>query len=400
MIASNNIHPPKNWQDFEMLCLKLWGEVWEIPHEIDFNSDNAQGQHGVDIYGPVDDAKKYYGIQCKNRKLNLIDGEKNRLSISDINAEIEKALKFQPPLSKLIIATSLYKDQKIEQHVRLKSLEHVSKGLFPIQICFWEFFERKITEFQKVYDWYIKNERFHTQSNLSVTLEDGSLRGLYNPRYQRNLTIYQLEKQLPQIPVQPEFYKHTGLAAALKNINAIHPSIISNYYQTKDWIQRHWFKLYIHNTGQTTLEDFKIELDFAGEFTEVGPSEGNPLYGHHVTNVNSYSNSKKSLWIGPQRVLVQSDGFYTGSIYLDPLMNTSGNIKMEWRLLARDFVTEGELQIDIEPKYYSKTTFVDVTDPSEVRTEESISFIQRRGHYNTINGFTYDDSPDDFPIDS
>lgn len=62
-----NIHPPKNWQDFETLCLKLWGEIWNIPHEIDFNSDNAQGQHGVDIYGPVNGGKDYYGIQCKNK---------------------------------------------------------------------------------------------------------------------------------------------------------------------------------------------------------------------------------------------------------------------------------------------------------------------------------------------
>lgn len=42
MKAPVNIHPPKNWQDFETLCLKLWGEIWNIPHEIEFNSDNSQ----------------------------------------------------------------------------------------------------------------------------------------------------------------------------------------------------------------------------------------------------------------------------------------------------------------------------------------------------------------------
>src|SRR5690606_20025718 len=114
MISSNNIHPPKNWQDFEMLCLKLWGEIWNIPDEIDFNSDNSQGQDGVDIYGPVEGGLKYNGIQCKNKKLNLIDGSSNRLTISDIQAEIEKAKGFMPALNKLIIATSLPKDGKIE----------------------------------------------------------------------------------------------------------------------------------------------------------------------------------------------------------------------------------------------------------------------------------------------
>ncbi|WP_231492242.1 hypothetical protein [Pedobacter sp. Leaf170] len=105
MIAPNNIHPPKNWQDFEMLCLRLWGEIWNIPDEIEFNSDNSQGQHGVDIYGAVENGLKYNGVQCKNKKLNLIDGSPNRISITDIDAEIEKAKEFKPALNKLVIAT-------------------------------------------------------------------------------------------------------------------------------------------------------------------------------------------------------------------------------------------------------------------------------------------------------
>lgn len=139
MIAPTNIHPPKNWQDFETLCLRLWGEIWNIPDEIEYNSDNAQGQHGVDIYGPVDGGLKYNGIQCKNKKLNLIDGSPNRISITDVKAEIEKAKEFKPALNKLIIATSLPKDQKVEEFIRIQSVEQVSSGLFSTQICFWDF---------------------------------------------------------------------------------------------------------------------------------------------------------------------------------------------------------------------------------------------------------------------
>lgn len=399
MLASNNIHPPKNWQDFEMLCLKLWGELWEIPHDIEFNSDNAQGQDGVDIYGPIDGGKMYYGIQCKNRKLNLIDGEKNRLSLADINNEIDKAINFQPHLSKLIIATSLYKDQKIEQHVRIRSLDNVSKGLFPIQICFWEFFERKILEFQKVYDWYIKNERFHTQVNISVTFEDGTLEGIYNPKYQRNVNIFRVKEEEPKVLGNTVLSDHSvRLRDAIKNIKPFHPSIMGDYFKQKDWIQYHWFKLIIQNTGQTTIEDFKIELVFEGDFIEVGPSEGNPFHGLHITNVHSYKNSKKALWIGPQKVLVQSDGFHTCSIYLKPMMATPGKVRIHWRLLARDFITEGELQLEIVPQYHTKTTYIEITDPCQVGTKETISFIQRRGYHNALFGFTFEDSPDDFPI--
>ncbi|MBP2615807.1 hypothetical protein [Chryseobacterium jejuense] len=127
-----NIHPPKNWQDFETLCLKLWGGIWKIPNEIEFNSDNAQGQNGVDIYGPVNNGLNYNGIQCKNKKLNLINGLPNRITIKDIQEEIDKAKGFQPSLSKLIIATSLPKDQKVEEYVRTTSVENIKNGLFSI----------------------------------------------------------------------------------------------------------------------------------------------------------------------------------------------------------------------------------------------------------------------------
>lgn len=113
MKAPVNIHPPKNWQDFETLCLKLWGEIWNIPHEIEFNSDNSQDNMEL-IFTPIDGGLSYNGIQCKNKKLNLIDGKPNRISVQDIQAEIEKAKSFQPSLKKLIIATSLPKDQKLK----------------------------------------------------------------------------------------------------------------------------------------------------------------------------------------------------------------------------------------------------------------------------------------------
>ncbi|AZI20423.1 hypothetical protein [Chryseobacterium taklimakanense] len=187
MKAPLNIHPPKNWQDFETLCLKLWGEIWNVPHEIEFNSDNSQGQNGVDIYAPFENGTKYNGIQCKNRKLNLIDGSPNRITVSDIQSEIDKALNFLPKLNKLVIATSLPKDQKVEEFVRTKSVENVEKGLFSIQICFWEFFERKIVEFPGVYNWYIKNEDFLSDRKVKVTFQGGETEITKHPKFQKTI---------------------------------------------------------------------------------------------------------------------------------------------------------------------------------------------------------------------
>ena len=67
MKASKTLRKPKNWQDFETLCKKLWGEIWQCP-EIQKNGRLGQNQNGVDIYGKPKGEDEYYGIQCKGKE--------------------------------------------------------------------------------------------------------------------------------------------------------------------------------------------------------------------------------------------------------------------------------------------------------------------------------------------
>ncbi len=67
MIASTQIRPPENWQDFELLCKKLWGEIWNCSDTIKLNGRSGQNQCGVDIYGTPNGGVEYYGIQCKGK---------------------------------------------------------------------------------------------------------------------------------------------------------------------------------------------------------------------------------------------------------------------------------------------------------------------------------------------
>lgn len=46
MLAPNQYKKPSNWQDFEMLCKLLWGEVWGIADSIKRNGRQGQNQHG------------------------------------------------------------------------------------------------------------------------------------------------------------------------------------------------------------------------------------------------------------------------------------------------------------------------------------------------------------------
>lgn len=380
MIAPLAIHPPKNWQDFETLCLKLWGEIWEIPHEIEFNSDNSQGQQGVDIYGPINGGSKYNGVQCKNKKLNLIDGSPNRITVADIQAEIDKALKFEPHLNKLVIATSLPKDQKIEEYVRKKSMEHAIEKLFTIQICFWEFFERKIPEFQKVYDWYLKHENYNRISGVSVLFEGSKTNVELNPKFKKIITSF----------------SKSAMSKAMRDAVAMskrfrQPSFmgIDRYV---DWEQYCWFALNIRNTGKKVIEDYKIELEFEGDFEKVGTEESNILnYKTFKNNVLSYSNSVTALYIQPyDSVIVPSDSFLTKGIYIKPKIGVECTIKLQWTLLSRDFEDSGELSILIAPKYLIENQVEYLSLESTKKQDIRIELIQRQTTNTLMGGFSDD----------
>ena len=64
------IPKPENWQDFESLCKKLWGEIWGIPHKIKKNGRLGQPQSGVDVSGIPRNETEYLGIQCKGKDEN------------------------------------------------------------------------------------------------------------------------------------------------------------------------------------------------------------------------------------------------------------------------------------------------------------------------------------------
>ncbi len=93
MKVAKSLRRPDNWQDFETLCKKLWGEIWNCP-EIKKNGRSGQNQNGVDIYGIPKGENEYYGIQCKGKD----EYSNKQFSVDEINEEIDKAKTFTPTL--------------------------------------------------------------------------------------------------------------------------------------------------------------------------------------------------------------------------------------------------------------------------------------------------------------
>lgn len=161
MKISQTLPKPANWSDFEDLCKKLWGEIWEC-REIQKNGRSGQSQSGVDIYGIPKGEDGYYGIQCKGKN----EYSREQLTENEINIEVEAAKSFEPPLKKLYIATTAQNDAKVQTHVRKLNIEHRIQGLFEVHIFGWESIVDLIFENQRAYESYSKSSNFRLESEL------------------------------------------------------------------------------------------------------------------------------------------------------------------------------------------------------------------------------------------
>ena len=59
--VSQQIPPPKNWQDFESLCADLWTKIWKDP-DTQMHGRQGQAQYGVDVYGRPNQGQEYAGV--------------------------------------------------------------------------------------------------------------------------------------------------------------------------------------------------------------------------------------------------------------------------------------------------------------------------------------------------
>ncbi|WP_449435086.1 restriction endonuclease [Pedobacter steynii] len=185
MQAPKSLPKPQNWQDFESLCKKLWGEIWKC-EEIKKNGRSGQTQHGVDVYGNPRGEKYYYGIQCKGK-----DGYTNKqLTQDEVLTEIEKAKNFVPKLKKLYFATTANKDAVIEAFFREKNLEHMDADLFEVHLYSWEDIVDLIGENRETYTYYVDSQNFKSSKEVDVTFENGEHEITLTPKFKQHVSIY------------------------------------------------------------------------------------------------------------------------------------------------------------------------------------------------------------------
>lgn len=189
MEAPKTLRRPSNWQDFESLCKKLWGEIWSCP-EIHKNGRLGQDQSGVDVFGIPFWEKEYYGIQCKGKN----EYTNSQFSKKEIDEEIDKAKTFHPPLKKFYFATTALNDSKIQAYVRSKNIEHLSKGIFEIHLFSWETIVDLIDENQETHNWYIKNQNYRNGISAKVTFDNNETELIIKPKFRKRTIQFEYKR--------------------------------------------------------------------------------------------------------------------------------------------------------------------------------------------------------------
>ena len=127
------IPPPKSWETFEDLCLELFKAIWSDPLA-QKNGRRGQPQRGVDVFGSKDGlSTAYFGVQCKGKD----QGVGAQATVRELEDELTKADKFEPPLAHWVFATTAPTDVALQEAARKLSVERTQKGLFPVAVLGW-----------------------------------------------------------------------------------------------------------------------------------------------------------------------------------------------------------------------------------------------------------------------
>jgi hypothetical protein len=366
MKASKTLGKPENWQDFETLCKKLWCEIWECP-EIKKNGRAGQDQSGVDVYGIPKNENGYYGIQCKGKD----EYTNKQLTVKEINNEIKKALKFTPKLKKFYFTTTAVKDAKIEEIIRTKNIEHKKIGLFEIHIFSWEDIVDLIFENQETYNYYVNSLNFKTNNSVNLTFHDDTKEITIISKFKRKTTHFN-QKIVPAKPMlgNPMFdlvsrQQHFLSKATLISKSMSKTEINYSYVQ---------FYLKLHNTGTTSIEEYKIILEFEGDIQDLADTNEKSTvftvsFNHYISNTFLYPNNMTGKIIPKKNILVGDDILKSENIFLKPAPKDL-KIIIRWKLLSKYFKDNGELILNIKSDIETDYKTILVEDPLKVRIVE------------------------------
>jgi len=374
-----SLSKPENWQDFESLCKKLFGEIWNCKNTIRKNGRSGQDQSGVDVYAIPKGEDGYFGIQCKGKD----DYTKAKVTKKEVLTEVAKALKFEPKLKAFIITTTANKDAAIETFIRNEDLNSRKNGDFEIQLYSWEDLVDLIEENRETYLWYINGQQFRDKYECSILL-DGQTSTVLKPVYNRKITIYITEAQ--------ERASNNSSINAMLNFNKRLGIIYPHHFNQK---KRQFnysicpLQISIKNIGSKVLEDWKLQISFdstqikklcknyegeEGGYEALSMNLMKSINTHHRQSLSVNENELNLVYKpNDNHPLIQLDN-RTFTIWLQPINHELQEINLRWKLLARDYDATGEISIAVEPIYERSYKQILLDEKEDEKDNESEVF--------------------------
>jgi tetratricopeptide (TPR) repeat protein len=121
---------PTNDHDFEKLCRDVLRRHWSRPG-LEIFGKRGERQFGIDLLD-LSGQEPLYAAQCKLKE------EHKNLPPADIEAEVNEAKLFRPPLGKYGILTTAKVSTQAQRKVREINQVHKPQGLFEVELFTWE----------------------------------------------------------------------------------------------------------------------------------------------------------------------------------------------------------------------------------------------------------------------
>ena len=221
-----------------------------------------------------------------------------------------------------------------------------------------------IEENKHTYDYYVKSQNYKAEHKVEFVFENDKKELTVEVPFQKTTKYYKIRENPVNFPLNN--YNHI-----FKQLNGLKVKSIFNHSYNHS-ICRFYFRL--HNKGTEPLQEYKIFLDFNGDFKSIDTcTKGNTLLVNPNIKYNIFiwDEEKQGKIVPFKNILVPDDSVGFDTICLKPFQKET-EVHIRWKLVSLNFKVEGELKLLIKPTYVSKEETIVVEDESETRIEEII----------------------------
>ena len=187
-LSATQIPKPRDEQAFERCNEILWRCILR-DDTVQLHGRRGQKQYGVDLTGVRDGRpERIVGVQCR------LKSEGQRITEAEVQAEVEKALTFSPPLSEYIIVTTAPDDgelQRLAHQLSISASENREKPI-KIRILGWGSLEREIRRYPDALRAF---DPSHTAQGDRIERKLGELSGGVEIVQQQMALVHRVAKQ-------------------------------------------------------------------------------------------------------------------------------------------------------------------------------------------------------------